>query len=99
MIPSRAIQIGYLLGSTKSSKGKVDEIQAAYFDQIVVGEGFCGLAIYSFLSGIFNDTVTNPPPQYTEAHLKPRPPHPRLAQVSIPRQALPTAPMCRAIQS
>jgi hypothetical protein len=51
------------------------------------------------LSGIFNDTVTNPPPQYTEAHLKPRPPHPRLAQVSIPRQALPTAPMCRAIQS
>ena len=39
------------------SEGKVDDIQAFYFDQIVVGEGFCGLAIHDFLEGVFNHTA------------------------------------------
>ena len=43
-------------------EGKVDEIQKEYFDQIVVGEGFCGLAIYEFLNGIFNETSSAPSP-------------------------------------
>jgi hypothetical protein len=43
-------------------EGKVSEIQSEYFNQIVVGEGFCGLAIYDFLGSIFNETsITSQP--------------------------------------
>lgn len=42
-------------------EGKVEEFQSEAFNEIVVGDGFCGFAIFDFLFGVFNETSTPQP--------------------------------------